>query len=120
MADEARLPEVSERGLWLGLLAGPLAWLTQLAVSYPLVPLSCRVEWGAIFHLVTLVTALAAVGAGTVAWQNWQQLRADERGDHAQLERQRFMALGGAISCALFLATIVAQWLPVLFIGPCA
>jgi hypothetical protein len=119
MADEARLPEVSERGLWLGLLAGPLAWLTQLAVSYPLVPLSCRVEWGAIFHLVTLVTALAAVAAGTVAWQNWQQLRAEEGGG-TQLERQRFMALGGAISGALFLVTIVAQWLPVLFIGPCA
>lgn len=118
MTEQEQLHDVSERGLWLGLLVGPLAWLAQLALSYPLVPLSCRVEWGVIFHLVTLVTALATIAAGTLAWQNWQQLPA-EGGAGGQLERRRFMALGGALSSALFLATIIAQWLPVLFVGPC-
>lgn len=120
MTENADRFQVSERGLWLGLLAGPLAWLAQLALSYPLVPLSCRVEWGAIFHLVTLVTALATVAAGTAAWQSWQQLHTEPGADRARHERRRFMALGGAISSALFLATIIAQWLPVLFLSPCA
>lgn len=122
MAEEAqtRTHDVSEWALWLGLLGGPLAWLVQLGVSYPLVPLSCETEWGTIFHLVTLVTALAAVGAGTVAWQSWQQLRGEDESDDTRLGRQGFMALAGVLTSALLLATIVAQWLPVLFLSPCA
>jgi hypothetical protein len=120
MSEHAEQSQISERGLWLGLLAGPLAWLAQLALSYPLVPLSCQVEWGAIFHLLTLVTAMATVAAGTMAWQNWQQLRSDEAPGGTRPERRRFMALGGAVGSALFLATIIAQWLPVLFLSPCS
>lgn len=115
----ARPSDVSEGALWLGLLGGPLAWLGQLALSYPLVPLSCATEWGAIFHLVSLVAALAAVAAGTVAWQTWQQARAEGAATNAEAGRQRFMALVGVLSSGLFLATIVAQWLPVLFLSPC-
>lgn len=120
MAEQAQTPAVNDGLLWLGLLGGPVAWLVQLGVSYPLVPLSCATEWGAIFHLVTLVTALASVGAGSVAWQSWQLLRAEgEQREGARPGRQEFMALAGVLTAALFLATIVAQWLPVLFLSPC-
>jgi hypothetical protein len=111
---------VSENALWIGLLGGPLAWLVQLAVSYPLVPLSCAIEWGAIFHLITLITALAAIAAGSTAWQAWQRAPAPSGPTDTRLARQRFMALSGVLTSALFLATILAQWLPVWFLSPCS
>ena len=120
MAEHGQAPGLSERALWLGLLGGPLAWLVQLALSYPLVPLSCAIEWGAIFHLITLVTALAAVAAGTAAWQSWQQARSEGQESDARQGRQEFMALAGVLTSGLFLATIIAQWLPVLFLSPCS
>jgi len=116
---QVRRTDVSERALWFGVLAGPLAWLLHLGLSYPLVPLSCATEWGAVFHLISLVTALAAVAAATVAWQSWQQLRAEGPEGTVQYGRQGFMALAGLLKSILFLAVILAQWLPVLFISPC-
>lgn len=120
MAEQARTqPAVSEGALWLGLLGGPLAWLAQLGVSYPLVPPSCAAGWGAAFHMVSLAAALVAAASGAVAWQSWRRLRGGPEARGARLQRQGFMALGGALASALFLATIVAQWLPVLFLSPC-
>jgi hypothetical protein len=112
--------EVSEGALWFGLLGSHVAWLLHLALSYPLVPLSCALEWGMIFHLISLVMVLAAVASLTVAWQSRQQLRHEGANGTARYGRQSFMALFGLLSGVLFLAVILAQWLPVFFIPPCS
>lgn len=108
-----------ERALGFGLLGGPLAWLLQLAVSYPLVPLVCVVGWDMVFHLVTLVTALLALAAGTVAWQSWQWVREEPHDGVTRDARKRFMALSGVLFSVLFFVIILAQWLPVFFLSSC-
>lgn len=114
MGDHHQRPEQwggrSER--WLSLLGGPLAAGIQLALSVPLLPLSCAIEWRTIYQLVSLVAALAAVGAGLLAWQQLQEQRAAPPAGRAP----RLSSYAGLITNALALSIIGARWLAVLLV----
>lgn len=118
MADhQGRAPQQSGWGERLvATLCGPLAAGAQLALSVPLLPLSCAIEWRTIFHLVTLVAALAALGAGLLAWQHLHEQRSSSP-EHAA--RGQHLAYGGLVANALALALIGARWLSVFSVGAC-
>jgi hypothetical protein len=118
MADQRRTSshQAGRGERWVSLLGGPLAAGAQLALSVPLLPLSCAVEWRTIFHLVSLVAALAALGAGLLAWQQLQEQRTTQP---AWWAHQHLMSYGGLAANTLALAVIGARWLTALSLEAC-
>ena len=106
--------------LWAGVLAGPLATLTQLQVNYALVRWACDrgIEWS--LHLVSLLALLVTVAFGLLSWRNWRRMGAEwEDGGAGVVPRSRFMALVGLLINAHSALVVLAQWAAVFFYGPC-
>ncbi len=125
-AEQGGTPAVGLPRLWFVVSVGPLAWLLHLLVSYllvshPTVRFTCAAGGDLLLHLVTVVTAAAALAGGVIAWRAWQRLRNGEDVGEAEPPRgrNRFMALYGALSSGYFFLVILAQWLPLLTMSPC-
>lgn len=106
--------------LWAGVLAGPLATLTQLQVNYALVLWACgaRREWA--LHLVSLLALLVAVAAGLLSWRNWRRAGGGWEAEGAGVvPRSRFMAVVGVLISVLAALVVVAQWIAIFFYDPC-
>ncbi|HEX6898403.1 MAG TPA: hypothetical protein VF789_01765 [Thermoanaerobaculia bacterium] len=112
---DPRPPRVERRDvlLWLGVLAGPLAWAAQLQINYALAPTACALGGKTFLHLVSLVAFLVAVAGAFVGWL-WRRKLPEgstEFGD-AEASRARFMALSGMILGLFFALVIVALEIP--------
>ena len=99
--------------LWAGILAGPVAWVAQLSLVYPIAQLTCHAGFapqhpGALHAISIGALALITVGA-LLAWQ----LRNGNR------QRVRFMAQLGLLMCALFALVVIATWLPPFILHSC-
>jgi hypothetical protein len=106
--------------LWAGVLAAPLAMLTQLQINYALVNPACGAgrEWK--LHLVALLALLVTVGGGLLSWRNWQRAGAVWEDESAGvLPRSRFMAAIGVMISILITLVVIAQWIPIFIHGPC-
>jgi hypothetical protein len=106
--------------LWIGVLAGPVAWALDLTVSYAIVQWTCGGGPRIVLHLISLA-ALAIVAAG--AMMSWRALAAAapgqrEDGSHPE-ERGRFMAVLGLVMCAMFALVVVAAAIPRLVLDAC-
>jgi hypothetical protein len=122
-------PEAAERfkegarpwALWAGVLAGPVATLTQLQVNYALVLWACGAggrEWP--LHLVSLLALLASAGAGLLSWRNWRLAGAGwDEDDAGVMPRSRFMAAVGMLISTHAALVVLAQWAAVFAYGPC-
>lgn len=118
--------------LWFGLLAGPVAWGTQLLVDYYLSSLTCahrfagdRVAGQSWFtagiFLTSLLAALLTITAGLTAWSYWRRLGGRDGFDAGGVDaRQGFMALSGLLLCSLFLLLVVVSAIPVFVSSQCA
>ena len=106
-ADQAASPAA----VWIGVLAGPLAWTAHLLVAYLLVGVVCATGLGFLIHLATLVTIAAALTGGIFAYGMFR--RSDlTPGSH-------FAALGGVLLSAMFVFAMVMESLPTFGVGPC-
>ena len=106
----------------LGVVGGPVAVLLGLQAKYTAVQLwACKSAAGPlVVHLAALATLLLAVAAGVVAHRQWRGAGREPPGDAGGREgRTRTLAAIGVGLSALSALTIVAQWLPQLFISPC-
>ena len=106
--------------LWAGVLAGPLAMLTQLQVNYALVLWACGAgrEWA--LHLVVILALVVAIAGGLLSWRNWRRAGAGWEDEGAgPLPRSRFMAAVGILISALLSLVIIAQWIPIFVYSPC-
>ncbi len=106
--------------LWAGVLAGPLATLTQLQVNYALVLWACGAgrEWA--LHLVSLLALLVVVAGGLLSWHNRRRAGGGWEDDGAGVvPRSRFMAVVGILISALTALVVIAQWIPIFVYGPC-
>ncbi|HKI04353.1 MAG TPA: hypothetical protein VKK31_20415 [Thermoanaerobaculia bacterium] len=106
--------------LWLGVLAGPLAWILSEQLSYALTPTACASKSELLLHLASLAPLLLAAAGGALAWSRWKGLAegSTEKGD-PEGSRERFMAISGMAACAFFALVIVATWVPNLVLGAC-
>jgi hypothetical protein len=100
----------SSRALVVAFLAAPVAWVIHLAASVALVPAACELSSVLVLHLVTVVTALAAIG-GILATRRYR-VAAD--GGHVAL-----LSSGGFWLGVLFLVLIVLEGIPVFALEPC-
>jgi len=106
--------------LWAGILAGPLAWSADLAVSYALVKWTCSTQRTAVLHLITVATlAVVALGAA-IAWQSRMAASSAGSTDGGRpIERAQFMALLGLATSAFFFTVVIAEWLPQWVLDAC-
>ena len=107
----------------VGVVGGPTAMLLGLQAKYTVVEVwACKSPAGpAVVHLAALATFLLAVGAGVLAHRQWPAAGRADPGDLGGREgRTRTLAAIGVGMSALSALFIFAQWLPQLFVSPCA
>lgn len=132
MSDATAITRQEVRGsvlLWFGLLAAPLAWLTQLVLNYSLE------EWFACapattvggevlgmsvrtiaFGVTTVLATLAAAG-GLAAASCLKKLRSAAGGDTS--DRARWMAMAGVMNSILYFLITLASFGPPLLLRVC-
>ena len=106
--------------LWWGILIGPLAWATDLGISYPIAHLLCEFNdgWG-LYAITVCMLALAASGALVARHELALVPLAPGEKLPRPMERSRFMAQLGIALSVLFIIVILAEWVPKLGMSPC-
>jgi hypothetical protein len=112
--------------LWIGVLAGPLAWAGLLEANYVLSYVACEQRQTWMLHLATAAALALIALAASMAWRAAPPLADDpttetpsqDPGDTAVI-RARFMAIGGLALCAWFAIVIMATEIPALVLKPC-
>ena len=106
--------------LWIGVLAGPIIWLTQFEINFILAPLACAFGWKWVVLLIMLVSVLAIGWAGLLSWRVWSAAGKQWPEDEAvEISRVRLMAVGGVILSAGFAMVVIAQSIPTFILGAC-
>ncbi len=98
--------------LWYGVLAGIVFWATHISGMTVFQPYIChtgQVYW---FHLISIATAVPTAVAFVPCVR---ALRSDEG-----LGGIRFLGRMGILLNAIFLWAILAEWVPVFVLHPCA
>jgi hypothetical protein len=121
--DVSRSWFASPRGIavvWAGILAGPIAWLLDLGVSYALVQWVCGGGSHVVLHLISLGSlAIVAVGGG-LSWLALQRASTGDGTDRSQSDEPvRFMAALGLVMCALFATLVIAEAIPRWVLDAC-
>ena len=105
---------------WVGVLAGPLATLTQLQVNYALVRWACDSGRERYLHVVALAALLVTIAGGLLSWRNWRLAGGGWEEDGAGvIPRSRFMALVGVLLNLHSALVVIAQWIAVFVYNPC-
>jgi hypothetical protein len=104
---------------WIGLTAGPLAWMLAHGLNYALVPWACGTRHMLPLHLVSLAALLLAILGAGVAWRDWRQHRkiSSESADSAG--RAHFIALLAFGSCLMFGLVVLIEGLGQFYFDPC-
>jgi hypothetical protein len=106
----------------LAVLGPPLATLAGMQAGYAVVDVFCRNGHnpGAALHAVRAVTLAVILGAGVLAWREWDQVGMHLPGNGGdQTARVRLLSWIGVFSAALFSFVVIAQWLPAFFLDFC-
>ena len=106
--------------LWLGLLLGPIAALSQLEANYALVLYACSSGQKWPLHLVSVLAVTVTLVGFLFAFRHRQFVRKrwDDEGPGV-VPRSSFMVLLGILISVMMFLVIVAQWLGVFVYGPC-
>jgi hypothetical protein len=106
--------------LWVGLFAGPAAFLLYLQVNYMLVPWACATGHHFVLHLVMAAALLITVVGVASAWRGWHKAgRKWPDGSVGVLSRNRFLAVMGLLLDIFFFIIIIAQGIPNFILNPC-
>jgi|SRR6476659_9101239 len=106
---------------WFGVLAPPLAMLTNVSLGFALVPWSCAAGTRALLHAEIALLVLVAASAGLVAHREWKRFGGGGESDDAggPGPRARFLGVLGIGSSVLFTLILLGQWLANAYLTPC-
>lgn len=122
MESQPHLEPIEGAGpLWTGLLAGPIAALTQLLALYVLTQSACSHHARAALHVVAAVCLLAALIGWHASWNGWKREGSHwpDPGDSGPSAARRFLASLGLLSGGLFVLLIVAEWTAAVALDAC-
>jgi hypothetical protein len=107
--------------LWMGVLGGPISWLTQFQLRYALVPWVCSSQNLFALHITSLVFLLLTIAGGLVCWRDWRRRGAKWpcELESGPAQRDLFLSLLGMFSTGLFSLLIIAQAIPAFLLDPC-
>lgn len=105
---------------WLALLGTPSLALTVLTINYAAVTPACEQQANMKLHLVAAAGLLLSLLLSWLAWRNLRQV--GERPDNSRrtADRKRLIAKVAVMVGLLSSLVIVAQWLPIWLLSPCA
>jgi hypothetical protein len=110
--------------LWIGVLAGPVAWAALLETNYALSYVACEQRHSWMLHLSTVVALALVAAAAYSAWRAAPPLGEHELPSANPHEiavlRARFMAIGGLTLCGFFTLVILATEIPAAVLNPCS
>jgi hypothetical protein len=119
-AENLSAPTVDTAWLWFGVLAGPVAWALDEAVSYAITQHACSTGAFYELHIISVVCLLLAISGVVVS--RWQLTRVPEGADDeggSPRDRGWFLARFG-IACSLgFALVIIALAVPKIILSPC-
>lgn len=122
MADSrtAKTPLFVTDGIsWVGLFAGPLAWVLDEEISYSLTDWSCKggPHWPT--HVVSgLAIALILTGIA-LSGRDWRRRAVAGTSANAPPDRARFLAIGGFTLCLLFGMAVMIDTVAKFYFDPC-
>jgi hypothetical protein len=106
--------------LWLGVLLGPFAALSQLEANYALVLWACGRSQAWPLHLISATAFLITLLGVVVSWRNWRRTGGGWRDEGpGPIARGRFMSVLGLFINVLMWFVILAQWIAIFLHGPC-
>jgi hypothetical protein len=111
--------------LWIGLLAGPLIWLSLLQTNYILAYVACETGRTWFMHLATGLALMLVAAAGFGAWRaSGGPIMADEQltgplDPETQRQRARWMSLAGVALSGWFIIVILATEIPIVVLREC-
>ena len=96
--------------LWIGILAGPVAWTIVFELKYALIDYVCRnhAHW---LYAIFVAGGLLICASGVLVSR--RGMAADSS------KRARFMGIGGISLSIAFAVFIIAMSIPDLFLRPC-
>lgn len=117
MSDTSEVTTRSVSGVRIGhaLFGGILAWMVHLIGQAGLNGVVCRTGQLWPMHAITVATLLVVAHAGWVSWR----ISRDPTGT-AGVQAARFLGFAGLVINGFNAVLIVAEWVPVVFIHPCA
>ena len=106
---------------WPALLLAPSVALANASIAYALVTPDCSRQSTISLHAVSVVCLLLCVAATWPALANWSRGRAiPPLASDAAASRAHFLAQVGAMTGLLSTLVVLAEWLPVWMLSPCA
>ena len=102
---------------WAGLAAGPVAWAISTQLNYALVDWQC-VHKVPVIPLAAFVLAVLALSGGALSWRAWRRGGASFKPER-EVDTERFVALIGMLTAALFSAVIQLQGAASLILDEC-
>jgi hypothetical protein len=112
--------------LWVGVLAGPVAWSVEMIVGYGVEEIACSsgtvgeeivgVGVEPIIVLLTLILGAVTGAAGLLAFGCLRRLRSSEAATSARAE---WMAIVGIATSAIFLIMILVNLFSLVVLGVC-
>jgi hypothetical protein len=95
--------------LWLGLVFAPLLFLSNMQVSFILVPWVCGHGHGWLIHLAHATTIALIVSCSLPAWFGWRRAGSG----------QQFIALLSVAMGVFASVALLAHWIPNFLLGAC-
>jgi hypothetical protein len=106
--------------LWTGILAGPMAWASNLMASYAVVKRVCHTSNYTILPLITAASLVMVIGAAAISWTALRRTTTDVPTDGGRpRQRARFMAVLGLALSGLFALQILAGAIPHWVLDAC-
>lgn len=106
--------------LTLGIVLGPIATLVNEALIYVTNMWACGTGNQLAMHVVPIVCLAVALGAGALAWMDWERVGRGIEDESATIDaRSRFLAICGMAASAMSALIILGQWLAIFVFGAC-
>ncbi len=120
-ADPSQFTKQSGRfALWIGPVIAPLAWLTDLQLSFAADRTACTSQSSMLLHLATIISLAVALLGVWLTWRTWKKAGEQWPGEEeGVVPRSCFLAFVGFGVNVLFVAAILAQSVPKLMLNPC-
>jgi hypothetical protein len=122
---------------WPSLLLGPLIWFLHLNTFYAVASVTCKWGWQSFriaglpaLQLVEVIISLAALlllaRLIIVPWRNWRRFQAEKPPENPRMlhdtekDRRPLVAFVALLLNSAFFVFVVASFVPVLALNPCA
>jgi hypothetical protein len=110
-ANPSRLP-----ALWVGILAGPVAWACDEVIGYTITAHECSIGSMRWLHYLTVMSVFSCI-VGFLFAKGTRRIEASV--NNPRTERQRVMAIAGMILSISFAVAILATGIPRWMLSPC-